>query len=86
MDITDGTSNTIMIVVAKDPVIWTKPEDVDADDGRPILPRLDTRFKAGMIAAMADGSVRTLRPTVSEATLKAALTADGGEVLGPDFD
>jgi hypothetical protein len=85
MDITDGTSNTIMIVVAKDPVIWTKPEDVDADDGRPILPRLDTRFTAGTVMLMADGAVRTVPKTVSEATLKAALTVNGGDVLGPDW-
>jgi phage FluMu protein Com len=85
MDITDGTSNTIMFVVAKDPVIWTKPEDIDADDGAAILPRLDKRFKAGTVMATADGFVRPIRPGVSEATLKAALTAAGGEIVGPDW-
>jgi hypothetical protein len=84
-DVTDGMSNTLMFVVAKDPVIWTQPEDIDADDGAAILPRLDKRFSAGTMSTFADGSVRPIRPGVSEATLKAALTAAGGEVMGPDW-
>jgi hypothetical protein len=86
VSITDGVSNTVMIVVAKDPVIWTQPEDIDADNGMPLLPRLDRKFRAGTIAALGDGSVRVIRPAVSEATLRAALSVDGGEVLGPDWE
>jgi hypothetical protein len=86
VSITDGTSNTIMFVVAKDPVIWTKPDDLDADNGMPIMPRLDARFKAGTVMALGDGSVRVIHPGVSEATLRAALSAEGGELLGPDWE
>ncbi len=44
-----------------------------------------TPFAAGMIVALADGSVRTLSPGISPETFWGAVTPAGGEVLGGDW-
>jgi hypothetical protein len=82
-DFPDGTSNTIMLVEAAKPVPWTAPEDLPFDVDKP-LPKLGSHPGAGFNAALVDGSVRHFQK-VSEQTLKAAITRNGGEVLGPDF-
>jgi hypothetical protein len=83
-DILDGTSNTIMFVEAANAVPWTKPEDLPYDPDKP-LPKLGGLFPGGFNAALCDGSVRFVPKTVSEKTLRAAITRSGGEVLGPDW-
>jgi len=83
--ITDGTSNTFMVVTAKDAVPWTKPEELEFD------PEKDMGKLIGFVAngkaqvAMCDGSVRTLSKLPSKETLNALITKNGGEVIGPDF-
>jgi hypothetical protein len=85
-DITDGTSNTILIVEVNDDnaVTWTKPDDFKTNVKKP-LAILVRRGAAGFHVAMADGSVRYVARTVTLETLKAAFTRNGGEVLGPDW-
>jgi hypothetical protein len=83
-EVPDGTSNTIMIVEAKEPMIWTKPDDLRYDRKGP-LPNLGVR-PDGFHVVLGDGSVRFIPATISEATLRAALTADDGLPLGPDWD
>jgi hypothetical protein len=81
----DGTSNTIMVAEAGEAVIWTKPDDLFYDPQKP-LPKLGNVWnRLGFTVAMADGSVRLVRPTVTEKTLRAAITAAGQEILGPDW-
>jgi hypothetical protein len=80
----DGTSNTIMIVEAADPVPWSAPGDVHFDPNGP-LPKLGGLFNGNFTVAMADGSTRYISKSVSQTTLRAAITANGGEVLGPDW-
>jgi hypothetical protein len=82
--IVDGTSNTIMVVEARDPTIWTRPDDLPYDPKGP-LPRFGTT-PGGFLALMGDGSVRFVRSTVSEQTLRNAITCSDGNVLGPDWD
>ena len=75
-----------MIAEAGNPVIWTKPDDMEYDPKKP-LPRLGRVWNpAGFLAAMADGSVRMVGPKVTEKTLRAAITAAGNETLGPDWN
>ncbi len=78
--ITDGTSNTILIVEAGNAVPWTKPEDLPFDPDKP-LPRLGGLFEDGFNAAFADGSVRFIKKTINPTLLKALITANGGEVI-----
>ena len=82
LSITDGTSNTFMIVEAKTPVFWTQPEDL-VFNGRDVPP-LGGIFDGDFNACFADGSVRWIvRNRVSDVTMKGLITATGGEVLQP---
>jgi hypothetical protein len=82
-DISDGTSNTIMIVAVDDKhsVVWTKPEDLAFDPQDP-KKGIGSLFPGAFPAAMCDGSVRILRTTIDPTTLKALITRAGGEVVG----
>jgi hypothetical protein len=85
-DFPDGLSNTIMLVEVPQGIPWTKPEDVPFDpDPKKPLPKLGGYFRDGFNVALCDGSTRFLRSTISDMTLRAAITRDGGEVLGDDF-
>lgn len=83
-DFPDGTANTILLVEAGKPVPWTKPEDLIYDPHGP-LPELKGVFKNYFRAALVDGSARNISTTMSEKTLRAAITRNGGEILGPDW-
>jgi hypothetical protein len=80
----DGTSNTVLIVEAGEPVPWTKPADLAYAPDRP-LPDIRSLFKDGFRSALADGSIRWVRKGTSEATLRAAITRNGGEGIGLDW-
>jgi hypothetical protein len=84
MDITDGSSNTILIAVGRNPVPWTKPDDLVFTPNGP-LPPLGARPGKVFNVALADGSVRPISPAISDATLRAAITSSGNELLGPDW-
>jgi hypothetical protein len=83
-DFPDGTSNTILIVEAADPVPWTKPDELEYDSDKP-LPRLGGHYAQGTSVALADGSVIMLRPKLSETTLRSAIDPNDGKPLGPDW-
>jgi hypothetical protein len=55
--ITDGMTNTLMIVEAAEPVPWTKPDDLLYEPDQP-LPRMGGFFDKGFNAAFFDASVR----------------------------
>ena len=82
-DITDGTSNTIMLVETNDEasVIWTKPDDLDVKTDK-VVEKLVGHYNEGFIAGFADGSVRFIRKSIEPAMLKALFTRNGGEVVG----
>jgi hypothetical protein len=80
----DGTSNTILIAEAAEAVPWTKPDDIPFNIKGP-LPKLGGLFATGFNVAMADAAVRFVPRTISEQTLRAAITPAGGDVLGADW-
>jgi hypothetical protein len=83
-DFPDGTSNTIMIVEASKGVPWTKPEDIPYDAEKP-LPKLGLPGSKSYLAALCDGSVRTVTPKLTERTLRLAITRNDGFPLGADW-
>ncbi len=81
----DGLSNTILLVEGDERVPWTKPQDLPYAADQP-LPKLGGLHRHGFLVAMADGSVRKVSDKTSEKTFRAAITPNGGEILGPDWD
>jgi hypothetical protein len=81
-DVTDGTSNTIMLVEADDQhaVIWTKPDDLEVNLAKPMV-GLAIRPPGGFLVLMADGSTRFFRSTIAPKTLAALFTRAGREVI-----
>ena len=81
-DFTDGTSNTILLVEAKESnaVVWTKPEDLEVDMKEP-LKALKSAVAGGFHILLADGSVRFVSDMIDVETFKKLLTRNGGEVV-----
>ncbi|MEO2030507.1 MAG: hypothetical protein ABGZ35_00330 [Planctomycetaceae bacterium] len=81
-EITDGTSNTIMVLQTspENAVVWTRPADLTLHEDSPAFQQLAgdaDRF----LACWCDGSARSLSEDVSEQTIRAILSMDGGEVF-----
>jgi hypothetical protein len=92
-DFPDGLADTLLVVEAAEPVPWSKPVDLEYDPDKP-LPRLGGIHKKatfffnrvvntrdGFNAAFADASTRFIADDVSEATLRALITRNGGETV-----
>jgi Protein of unknown function (DUF1559) len=88
-DVTDGTSNTIMVIDAGDAnaVIWSKPDDWDVDaepDTAAVFRSHSGSQGNGSNFGIADGSIRFLSEKIKPAALKALLSRNGGEVINWD--
>ncbi len=81
-EITDGTSNTVFVAIARDATVWTRPGELPFVPGQD-LPALDESAK-DYILGMCDGSVRLLKKGGSPASFTALLTRAGGEVVSTD--
>jgi prepilin-type processing-associated H-X9-DG protein len=82
-DITDGVSNTIMVVETADPIPWTKPEELPFGPNELRLP-FKTLHKNGFNVLMGDGSVRFLKEDIDPQTFRALVTRAGNEPVSPD--
>ena len=81
--ITDGTSNTFMIVEvnADQAVPWTKPADYEFDPANPLRGLGELYSGAGFNAAYVDCSVQFVSSKLDAAAAKGFFTKAGGEVL-----
>jgi hypothetical protein len=89
VSITDGTSNTLIVAEGPTAVEWTKPEDhpfvgFAFVNPPPTVPKLGGVFAGGFHGLMGDGAVHFFPDTLSETTLRAMITPDGGEIMPPE--
>ncbi|MBV9849449.1 MAG: DUF1559 domain-containing protein [Armatimonadetes bacterium] len=75
---------TILVVEAATAVPWTKPDELAFDPNGP-LPPLGGHYRGGFFVAMADGELRFIPQTVSQATLRALITRNAGDIPGRDW-
>jgi hypothetical protein len=79
-DITDGMSNTIMIVESKRDIPWTKPDDIAYSPDQP-LPPLGGYHDGIISVAFADGSAQVVQQQTDQTTLRRMIEkADGQPV------
>ena len=80
-DVTDGTSNTIMVVEVDDDhaTVWTKPDDWPFDPKDPSK-GLGRFFDDSFSAAICDGSAHVIKLSMDPKNLSALFTRAGGEV------
>lgn len=81
---TDGTANTAAVVEAAEPVVWTKPADVDVPkEFAPgaLKAKCAGQFKGGFFVFMWDGSVAVARDDADETALKLLFCPDDGQIL-----
>jgi hypothetical protein len=86
-DITDGTSNTLMLVEVDDDhaVIWTKPDDL------PLDPKLPNKGLGGLwgddsfLTTFCDGSVRVIKRNVDPETLRRLFIRNDGQPVNEAF-
>ena len=81
-DVTDGTSNTIMVAESKNLVNWTAPEDLAEATA---AGSFGSNHSGGVNAVFADGSVKFLKKSINPQTLQGLITRGGGEVIGSDY-
>ncbi len=76
---TDGTSNTLMVVEAEEPVVWTNPYDLAFDPTKalPKMLSIDGKFSA----AYGDGSVRTFKMPIDQEILKLLIQKSDGKPI-----
>jgi prepilin-type processing-associated H-X9-DG protein len=82
-ELTDGTSNTVLVVETDqaDAVPWTAPRDVDIDLNTP-LAKMGHSHSGGFQVLFADGSVRFISHNIDPQLFRSLLTRAGGERLG----
>jgi prepilin-type processing-associated H-X9-DG protein len=85
--VTDGTTNTVLVVESAEAVPWTKPDDLPFGNARALqgnpLFGAGSKHPGGFNAAFADASVRFIKLSISPQTFRALITRSGGEFIAP---
>ena len=86
-DVTDGTSNTILVIDAADKLAapWTKPADYTYDPKDPAA-GLAYRYGNVVMTLLTDGSVTALRKKIDAKNMLAFFTRNGGEIIQYERD
>jgi Protein of unknown function (DUF1559) len=80
-DITDGASNTIMLIQTTETIPWAKPQEIPYSKTTP-LPSFGAPNSSAFQVLFADGSVRAVRVnTVPEADLRSLIEATDGRLV-----
>jgi hypothetical protein len=83
-DVTDGTSNTILVAESSDPVEWTKPEELTFDPAaEPSLKGVGSGHPREFHVVFADGSVHKYKVSLDPKVLRKLITRSGGEKITP---
>ncbi len=89
-DITDGTTNTILIAeMSESGIHWMEPRDLDFNEmsfqvNDPSGKSIRSKHRGIAHAALADGSVRAISEDIDPEVLKTLLTIADGEIT-PEF-
>jgi prepilin-type processing-associated H-X9-DG protein len=85
-EITDGTSNSVMVVEveAEKSVPWMSPVDVDEQFLLSLGPKSKVSHTGGLNTLLADGSVRFVSFNLDQKVRRALMTIDAGDIVG-DF-
>lgn len=81
-DVTDGLSNTFMVVEGAKPVPWTKPDDLPYDGKQ--VPKLGGMFDGQFHAVLGDGSVYRFKGEVAAETLHRLIDRADGQPVALD--
>jgi hypothetical protein len=79
-EIMDLSSNTILVVEATTPVEWTKPDNFDGSEGKPLPPLGKVRpHSKYIVISMCNGATQKISNDTAEHRLRNATTYAGGE-------
>lgn len=83
-DVTDGTSNTILVmeVDAAHAVLWMTPQDADESWLHSLGATKKHSHTGGAHALLADGTVKFVSQNINLPTLQGLITVDSGEEIG----
>jgi hypothetical protein len=85
-DVLDGTVNTLWVAEASEPVVWTKPDDLQLPEAGQSAkkPKLGGPFPGGFYGLMGDGTVHWFPDALSASDLRALVTINGNETFSPE--
>ena len=83
LSITDGTSNTILVAIAAEPVEWAKPADIPFAPGADLRKLVHFAPDGPAHVVMGDGAALKVKAGVTAKVFEALVTRNGGEVVQP---